>query len=246
MSAVNIARMLLKQTIMKLPGAFLSTFGLAFLMVLGVVICWPISSVLADCSEAAAFLAGKKNDPPEVFRRLFRSKAIYRDADCHNNVYRLLDRMKNVPGFRVDQAKVVFAYPNEHAGEVNSFSVNTKIARDYEGWETEVWNYHVFIEYRGQIYDLDYGNSGEVVGAAKFMNDTFAKGDTSRHSDIYPVDLLEVPADAYLKAHPKPPQAWDKVTPRPRHQGWITGRTKVDGSRRISVTKFLQEKEGQQ
>lgn len=118
----------------------------------------------------------------EVFARVFCDSHIYQEGDCHSNVIALYRQFKRYhPDITPNEFNVLYITTEQWPADIaqiepeSGFHVTT--AREgYENGESVKyveWKYHVALEFRGRIYDLDYTDQPNPVSAEDYLLNFF-------------------------------------------------------------------------
>lgn len=111
-----------------------------------------------------------------VFTKAFCDSQIYQPELCHANVIQLFRQFKKYyPDVSPYEFNVLYIttekWVNELEDSETGFHV-TSARESYENGEPKVyteWKYHVVLEFRGRIYDLDYTDQPKPVLAKDYL-----------------------------------------------------------------------------
>lgn len=145
-----------------------------------------------------------------VFSTVFCQKGVYKFQMCHSNVIRLYQEFKKlVPHVEPQEFRVLYItterWRNDFFDDVG-FHVNRARGGFVKG-EFErflVWRFHVVLEYRGRIYDLDFNNQAKPVEKKQYLHEFFVTHqliEQYRGELVGPPDelsVLVVPGEEYL------------------------------------------------
>lgn len=155
-----------------------------------------------SCSEALA-----QNETRAVLRsykEVWNKKGIYCTSRCHVNVVKLFNAIqRRVPNLEPKDFKVLYITNKEgwlHK-EVDRF--NPLQARGFENGEAPFWKFHVALEYKGFVLDLDNSNQAKAYPKKRYVRDFFATEEMKEYNvglKVSSKDLVVyvIPGDEYL------------------------------------------------
>ncbi len=160
-----------------------------------------------------------------TFRELFQSKKTYRCLECHGNIKRFLLKLKHQnPNLRWDEFRVLYIthkdFPTEPGPDVG---FHVKKARGSlqtpEHTEYVFWNFHVVVEFRGKIYDLDFTDTAQPLYTADYVDQFFIS--KNEQHDLQAMDGIQlegstsdlvvfvIPASSYVNSSFQDLNSWD-------------------------------------
>lgn len=102
--------------------------------------------------------------------------SLYCPSMCHENVHRLIGRLKEKePEFKIEDADVIFVYPESRPSLLFSLG-----AVNYEGG----WHFHVALRYQGKVYDLDQKENTPSANLKEYVKTMFVGDEEARKKRV--------------------------------------------------------------
>lgn len=171
--------------------------------ILAVVVCLMFiqASIANARSNCEALLSGKFDAVSAAYREAIRTPGLYRSGKCHINAIRVFRFLEaRFPELNPEDFNVIYIARAETftMSEVidsrQSFSVNGRGG-------SQDWHFHVLLEYKGQIFDLDRSNHPNSIQIEKYFR-TFIKPQFANTSGelrgVNKMGAYIVPGDEYL------------------------------------------------
>lgn len=105
----------------------------------------------------------------DIYHKLFEKLKIECVDECYQNIHNLLiEFISSHSNFDIEQAKVIVITPGGMGREI--FTRVTQKRNRYKRW-----NYHVVLEYQGEVYDFDYiSKKAEVLEINAYFDKMYA------------------------------------------------------------------------
>lgn len=167
------------------------------------------------CLDSLNVTHSRQQKFDQVFKSVYKDWKAYKCEQCHNNTIRLFKAFKDqIPNLKASEFKVLYITTPEW---INNFldrdAFHVKQARSgYVNGEVALfinWKFHVVLEYRGRIYDLDNSNKPRPSDSHHYLEDFFMdKSLIEEYSGQIRGDREEllvfvIPGDQYLSVSPE-------------------------------------------
>lgn len=139
-----------------------------------------------------------------TFADVFRSKSVYRCLECHLNVKRFFNRLRaRYPMYDFSEIKVLYIthqkMPFDGSPDVGFHIKRARGSTQQDDMsELIFWNFHVVIEFRGNIYDFDYTEYPTPLPLRDYVREFFL---SRKEIDLFEQEnnvKLEGPADELI------------------------------------------------
>ncbi len=129
-----------------------------------------------------------------IINALENKLGLYVCRDCPGNVSALLDHVRKTQDGSVDltEAKVLFMRPPP--GPFGYAAIKGHATRP---GNPDEWNFHVALEYKGYIFDLDYRDQTKLIKTQDYLKEMFRVG-TSTTKDF---QITPIPAVDYVREY---------------------------------------------
>jgi hypothetical protein len=117
----------------------------------------------------------------------------YHPEHCAANVLSLTRRFKYAK-INLEEASVIYIFKRDKNGDRDSF-----YPQKSRGWTGDGWGFHVIMNYKGLILDMDYTNQNTPISIQDYFNDMFLS--STKNTDLL---VKVIPAKTFTLVYSGP------------------------------------------
>lgn len=99
---------------------------------------------------------------------VFANETAYRPLACSDNIFAFVQNLKE-GGVDISQAQVVLIR-HKAAAYLPIRPLQSRLKYQDKTYKPSLWSFHVFLVFKGMVFDFDYTDDLQAIGINKYMN----------------------------------------------------------------------------